>query len=141
MSPEPMTDDSLARGFAQTPANKLLGSRLVGRDDESAHLVLPVRGELIQEGGVVHGGFLATLADSAAVQVLLPTLLEGAEVASIEFKLNFLRPCLADGGDIHARSSLIKRGRRICLLDVELHQADRLVAKGLFTYLISRPDA
>jgi uncharacterized protein (TIGR00369 family) len=133
-----MVDPEHARSFAETPANRLLGSELVARSERAARLRLPVRADLVQEAGVVQGGFLATLADSAAVQVLLPDLTEGEELTSVEFKLNFLRPAHADGPELIADAALVKRGRRISLLDVELRQGDRLVARGLFTYLTTR---
>ena len=47
-----------------------------------------------KEGGVVHGGIISTLADSAAVYTLHPYLTEKQSMASIQVKMNFLSPVL-----------------------------------------------
>lgn len=94
-----------------------------------------MRPEIIQEKGVVHGGFLATLADTAAVYALVPDLDPDAALTSVEFKLNFLRPSVPEGGDLEARSQVIRRGRTLSLVDVDVFQEKRHVAKGLFTYI------
>ena len=59
---------------------------------------------LIQEKGVVHGGFLSTLMDSAAVYAIVPDLAVDAGLPGVEFKVNFMRPGRLDRGEIEARS-------------------------------------
>jgi acyl-coenzyme A thioesterase PaaI-like protein len=49
--------------------------------------------------------------------------------------MNFLRPVLADRGKLVAKSSVLRRGRKVGIAEVEITQADQLVAKGLFTFL------
>jgi acyl-coenzyme A thioesterase PaaI-like protein len=56
-------------------------------------------------------------------------------MTSIEFKLNFLSPALGDGGTLTARSQVVRKGKKVGVCDVEVTQGERLVAKGLFTYL------
>ncbi len=62
-------------------------------------------------------------------------------MTSIEFKVNFLKPGLEDGGALAARATRIQRGRTIGLCDVEVRQADRLLMKGSFTYLFFKREA
>ena len=54
--------------FDRTPVNRFLGHQLVSRSADIVELRLPVREELLQEEGVVHGGVLTSLADTAAVR-------------------------------------------------------------------------
>ena len=89
-----------------------------------------------QEYGVIHGGLLATLADTAAVYALHPFLAAGERMTSIEFKVNFLAAALADRGEVVATSSVVKRGRTIAVASVDVRQGEQLVATGLFTYII-----
>lgn len=56
-------------------------------------------------------------------------------MTGVELKMNFLRPALADRGELRARSRVVQRGRRIGVCQVEVSQADRPVALGTFTYL------
>ena len=51
--------------------------------------------------------------------------------------INFLRPGRAGGGEIEARGEVIKSGRTLAVVDVEVFQDDVAIAKGLFTYLIT----
>ena len=85
---------------------------------------------------MVHGGIISTLADTAAVYTLHPYLTENQSMTSIEFKMNFLSPVLIENGDLLARARLVKRGRKVALCDVEVLQKEKLVAKGLFSYLL-----
>ena len=103
----PDHDDPHIR-FAGAPSNRLLGMELVERSAAHSRVRLPARAELAQEEGVVHGGFLTTLADTAAVYVLLPELPRGHTLASIELKINFLAPARPAAGDI-----VVKPGRRV----------------------------
>ena len=97
---------------------------------------MPLEEDYLQEGGLVHGGIISTLADTAAVYMLYPYLSENQSMTSIEFKINFLNPALLENGDLLARSNLVKRGKKVALCDVEVHQKEKLIAKGLFTYLL-----
>ncbi len=96
---------------------------------------MDVSSEHTQETGIVHGALLTAVADTASVYVLHPDLPEGYTMASIEFKMNFLRPAQIGRGRIHARAKALRRGRTVGVCEVELQQGNALVAKGLFTYL------
>jgi len=131
-----MNDHSrIQRGFSQVPANRYLGFRLISHSAQDAVVEMKVNPDQVQETGVVHGGLLGALADTAAVYVLYPHLPEDQSMASIEFKLNFLRPATVDRGPLTAHATLLRRGRKVGVCDVELTQADVVVAKGLYTYL------
>ena len=122
--------------FAAVPAMRHFAMELVSWEDGAATLTLPVSAEYHQLGGVVHGGIITTLADTAAVYAIWPGLDDDRMMTSIEFKLNFLRPVSGDAGPLRARATAVTRGRRVAVSDVEVSQADRPVARGLFTYLL-----
>ena len=122
--------------FDQTPVNRWLGMRLMERHDAGARVELTVRKDMLQEDRVVHGGVITALADTAAVYVLYPELPDEQGLTSIAFKVNFLRPALLDQGKLEARATLVKRGRTVSLCDVEVFQGERMLAKGLFTYMV-----
>ena len=75
------------------------------------------------------------LADTAAVYVLFPDLPPNTRLAGVEFKVSFARPGRAGGGDIEARADLVKNGRTLAVVGVEVFQDESLLAKGLFTYM------
>lgn len=137
-----MKPADLERILGASAAESDLGLKLIGTCEGEVELALPLQARFLQGQGIVHGGVLATLADSAAVLALFPGPEDGARgMSSIEFKLNFLRPAVLDGGDVHARTRVLRRGRRVGVCEVELTQAARPIAKGLFTYLYLDPDS
>jgi uncharacterized protein (TIGR00369 family) len=122
--------------FGRVPINRHLGFSLLSIEQGAAEVAMPLKRFFLQEEGVVHGGVITTLADTAAVYTVYPFLAEGETMTSIEFKLNFLRPAFLDDGSVTAKASLVRHGRRVALVEVDVFQARRLVAKGLFTYLV-----
>lgn len=127
----------LQEWFSGVPVARTLGMRLESRSPEEAVVAMDVGEEFLQDEGVLQGGIVTALADAAAVQVLYPDRPDGHSMTSIELKINFLRPALPDRGPLVAHARLVQRGRRVGLCDVEVSQAGKLVAKGLFTYLFS----
>ena len=57
----------------------------------------------------------------------------GETFNTVEMKINFLGA--VKDGDVIAEAHIAKRGRTISLGEFEVRQADRLVAKGLCTYI------
>jgi uncharacterized protein (TIGR00369 family) len=134
---EMASESEIRSVFEATPANRWLGSKLLTCGQDRALVALPIRPEFIQENGVVHGGFLSTLLDTAAVYAVVPDLPPDKGIVGVEFKVNFVKPGRRDGGEIEARARVVKRGRTLALVDVEAFQAETMLAKGLFTYMMT----
>jgi uncharacterized protein (TIGR00369 family) len=79
----------------------LVGARLVCFSEGEAVLELPVRKELLQQNGFVHGGVLSYAADNALTFAEGSVL--GPAVLTSEYKINSLRP--ATGETLMARAS------------------------------------
>ncbi len=126
----------LAAIFAATPANRLLGARLVARSPQRVELELPVRAGLLQEEGVVHGGFLAALADTAAVYLVWPDLPPDRTMTSIDFAMTFLAPGLPDRGPLQAVAVPLRLGRSVAVCESTVSQGGALLCKGTFHYLL-----
>ena len=122
------------------PATRTFGFEFLERGDGHATVRMPAAEDTLQVERVVHGGALSGLADTAAVYLLLPALGDGQAMTSIEFKINFLRPVLADRGPIEAQARLVKHGRTIAVANVDVLQSGALCATGVFTYLIMDAD-
>lgn len=121
---------------ADVPPAQWLGLRLRDEGETTVSVEMTPRAEHLQVAERVHGGVLATLADTAAAWVVVRGLEDGTTTTSTEFGLHFLRPALGTGEPLVARATLVKRGRRVAVVDVEVAQGGALVAKGLFSYLI-----
>ena len=99
---------------------------------------MQIRDDYVQEEGVVQGGIISALADTTAVYIFYPDLHDDQSLTGIEFKMNFLRPALPGEGDLRAVAKLVRRGRRVGLCEVDVFQGQRHIARGLFTYLVTK---
>lgn len=132
-----------AERFARTPCNRFLGLVLGACSQQRVELELPVRAELGQEEGVVQGGILTALADTAAVYLLLPFLPDDRVMTGTGCSMNFLGAALPNGAPLRAVATPVRVGTTMAVCESVVTQGDRLVAKGTFTFLVRerRPDA
>jgi hypothetical protein len=61
--------------------------------------------------GTVHGGFAATLLDSALACSIFTTMVKGDSWTTLELKLNFVRALTKDTGPVRAEGRIIHHGR------------------------------
>ena len=87
--------------------------------------------------GTVHGGFAATLLDSALGCAIFSTLQKGEAWTTLELKLNMVRPITEDTGVVRAEGRLIHRGRTVATSDGTLKDsAGKLYAHATTTCMI-----
>ena len=92
--------------------------------------------------GTVHGGFTATLLDSALGCVVQSMLPAGTGYTTVELKVNYLRPVTASTGTIYAEGKIIYVGGRIATAEGRLTDATgKLYAHGTTTCIIMRPSS
>ncbi|MBS0248328.1 MAG: PaaI family thioesterase [Proteobacteria bacterium] len=127
----------IAGEFPQPPISEALGFRLV--EAEPTRVVFEGTPELRHYNpiGVVHGGFAATLLDSALACAILSTILKGETSTTLELKLNFVRPITKDTGPVRAEGRLIHRGRSVATSEGDLKDASgKLYAHATTTCMI-----
>jgi uncharacterized protein (TIGR00369 family) len=87
--------------------------------------------------GVVHGGLVCTLTDSAIGCAVHTTLDAGVAYTSIDITVNYLRPVTLDSGTLVATGRVVKPGRKVAAATAEVHDgAGRLVATASSNCLI-----
>ena len=87
--------------------------------------------------GSVHGGFAATLLDSALGCAIFSTLSKGDAWTTLELKLNFVRPMTKDTGLVRAEGRVIHRGRTVATSEGDLKDgAGKLYAHATTTCMI-----
>ena len=128
---------SAGSAFDRTPVNCWLGFRLVERSAERVVVEQDVRAEMLQEAGVVQGGLLTALADTAAVYLLWPELGEARTMTGTNASVQFLAAARPDEGALTATATPVRVGRRLAVCESVVRQGDRLVCKGTFTFLIT----
>ena len=111
--------DMLSRGskiLASQPFSVPLGAELVEFSPGAAAPKIPIRTELMQQHGFVHGGVVAYAADNALTFAGGSVL--GTAVVTAEYKINFVRP--AAGKFAIARATVIHAGKNeaVCRCEV-----------------------
>jgi uncharacterized protein (TIGR00369 family) len=120
--------------FASVPYAKLIGLELgeISRGEVSIHL--EVRDELRQNQGVVHGGAVASLIDTAAAFAVLTQLELNERVTTTDLTIHYLRPMSA--GRLTATARIVRGGRRLFVLSVEVTNDQQVpVASAVTSYI------
>jgi uncharacterized protein (TIGR00369 family) len=121
----------------QMPLGATLGIRTSGGPDE-VEATLDWAPELCTAAGVLHGGILMALADSAGGVCAFLNLPPGAHTATIESKTNFFGA--VKEGTVRARSRPLHRGRTTIVVETDLYDSsDRHVARTTQTQAVLAP--
>ena len=109
---------------------------------ERVVLHLDWQSALCTSAGLLHGGALMALADSAGAAAAFLNLPEGAAgTSTIESKTNFVG-AVREGASVSASSTVLHRGSTTIVVETEMRTADgKLVAKTTQTQAVLRPRA
>ncbi|MDQ1522614.1 MAG: hypothetical protein QOE47_538 [Pyrinomonadaceae bacterium] len=137
MSETPLTPErlnGLRESLTGVAYARLLGITLEDAVRGSATLSMSPRPELERFGGIMHGGALASLADTAAAFAVLSTLEPEEQTVTVDLTLHYLRP--VTGGKLTARARVVRAGRRVATVSVEIfNESGAIVVTALTTYL------
>lgn len=124
--------------YAQSRLKLSNFSVLVGLEVEKLYeggavLGLTVKDDHRQIHNVVHGGVIATLVDTAGAIAAYTVSPVGAELATIELKINYLLP-IAEG-KVEAEGKVLRAGRNFIVVECDVRNAQgQLAAKALMTF-------
>lgn len=97
--------------------NKLLGMKLLEVEPGRARLSLSWRPDLCQPAGILHGGVIASLVDTAIAHAILLMLPDtdspttGGRIVSVDLRLKYLRP--VSEGEVFCDAHIVRPGRQI----------------------------
>ncbi|HKV24360.1 MAG TPA: PaaI family thioesterase [Candidatus Acidoferrum sp.] len=130
-------EEAVRRRTNASGATGLLGLTLESLEKGRVVFSMRVKPRHKQIHGVVHGGILATVADTVAAIAAYTTVPRGSEIATIEMKINFLEP--VPGGRIKAEGRVLRTGRNFVVTECEIYLEDgSLAAKALLTFGAAR---
>jgi uncharacterized protein (TIGR00369 family) len=139
-------DDFEARvrdSFARQTAMATMGAEIAHVAPGEVDLRMAHRPELSQQHGFLHAGIVAALADSACGYAAYTLMPPGAEVMSVEFKLNLMAPAAGDA--FVARGRVKKAGRTLTVANADVFAlkdgGERLIAtmQATMMALVDRP--
>jgi uncharacterized protein (TIGR00369 family) len=130
---------AIAAGSAPgAPIADLLGFEPVEAEEGRVVFASTPRPDHYNPIGSVHGGFAATLLDSAMGCAVHTTLGEGVGYTTLELKVNFTRPITTDTGRVLCEGRVVHRGGRVATAEgrVIAERDGKLLAHGTTTCLI-----
>ena len=136
MSKSDVADERLRRArsaFASVAYARFLGLELCEMKDGEVSICLDVRDELKQYRGVVHGGAIASLIDTASAFVILATIDDTERITTTDLTIHYLRPITT--GRMLAKARIIRGGRRRFVVNVEVENDGRLAATAVTGYV------
>ena len=118
----------------QSPVAQKLGVRMLSIEPERVVLALPYDASNVTVGEMVHGGVIATLIDiaGAAGSASGADSTKTTRGATTSLVVNYLNA--ANGIDLEAEATVIKRGRDLTVTEIAVRGPERqLVATGTVT--------
>jgi 1,4-dihydroxy-2-naphthoyl-CoA hydrolase len=118
-----------AQAAEAAPYTAFLGMEILSASPDEVRSRLAWDASKCTTGGMLHGGALMGLADSAGgLLAFLNLPAEARGTATIESKTNFFAPLR--GGHVHAVSRALHKGKRTIVVDTELRDDDgKLLAR------------
>src|ERR1700758_117373 len=119
------------------PISELIRMRVVDVENGSIAFSWTPDTSMYNPMGMVHGGAVCTLLDTATACAMHTTLPEGLGYTSVEIKVNYLKAVTVDSGPLTAVGTVVKAGSRIGFAEGKVTDASgKLVATATSTLLV-----
>ena len=139
---EPLSDEAAARwakfGRSETVYYPmLLGLHVEETRADYCRMRMPFKAELLQPGGIVHGGAIASLMDAVLVPAVGSVLGPSDRFSTVDLHVQYIGAVKDE--DVVAEGWVTKRGRSVVFCESEAVGATsgRLIARSVLTYNVS----
>lgn len=114
----------------------LIGTEWLDDDPDGARVRLPLRDELRQPIGLLHGGVMSSLVESVCSRATALAVWEDGNIAMGQsISVNFVRPVTEGSAEVRARAR--HRGRTTWIWEAEvLDDQERLCATAMMTIAV-----
>lgn len=126
-----MTDERLEAVIAH-PLHRDLGIETIDSQEGGGRFEIVVGERAVNPAGAFHGGVLYLLCDVCAYAGLLSTLDARTEAVTHDIHVSVMRSA-ARGDRVEFESSLVRRGRTLCFIDVLVTRAGKIIASARVT--------
>ena len=135
LRPNPAYIEEIKEILKGSPFPFYMSMRLTSMDLDRATLELDLNKNHLQPFGIVHGGVIATLIDSATFWSVFMRIPEDAGLVNVDLKLNYLKP--VSSGALTAEGLSIRSGKTISYSEARVFDtAGELLAHGTSTLMI-----
>ena len=114
--------------------SQLLGMTIVKAAGGECEIRMSMQEQLLNLHGKMHGGAIFSLLDTALGQAS-HSLFDGrAGSVTLECKINYIRG--VSEGEIVARAKVVNAGRKVHVLEAQVHQGEKLIAMAQATFAV-----
>ena len=121
-------------GLTQSAFSDLIGCRVQSVQDGIAQVALSLEPQLRNRGGKLHGGVLFSLVDISMGLACSSAHGFDQQSVTIECKINYIRA--VSDGEVLCIAKVIHPGRRTLVVEADVLQGDKLVAKAQGTFAV-----
>ena len=132
---DPDFEARIRTSFSRQGLNETMGATLGRVAAGSVDIEVPFSAGVSQQHGFFHGGVMGAIGDSACGYAAMTLTPAGAEVLTIEYKVNFLSP--AQGDRLLARGRVVRPGRAVTVCAGEVFVVDGANEKLVVTMLVT----
>ncbi len=135
LKPNPRFIEEVQEIVRKSPFPNHMAMQLSMMDIDCATIELNLNNNHLQPFGIVHGGVLATLIDTATFWSVFMRIPEDAGLVNIDLKLNYLRP--VKSGLLRAEGMAIRNGNTICYSEAQVFDENqKLLVHGTSTLMV-----
>jgi uncharacterized protein (TIGR00369 family) len=128
--------EQVATFFTEVPFADFMGFRLESLDYGVARVSVDIQANHRRNHGVVHGGVITALADTAAAMAVSTVIDAEERTATIDISLQFLKALFE--GRAEATAEVLRRGRRVVSVRVDVRDNElTLIGTALCSFLRS----
>lgn len=134
MTPNPVYLQAVQDHVRDAPYPHLIGMTIASLELDACRIELEIGERHLQPFGIVHGGVLAALIDTATFWAGFVRLPEDAGLVNVDLKLNYLKSVAR--GRLHADGRCLRAGRQISYAEAGVRDENgELVAHGTSTLM------
>ena len=128
--------EQVARFFTEVPFADFMGFRLESLEYGVARVSVDIRANHRRNHGVVHGGVITALADTAAAMAVSTVIDAEERTATIDMSFQFLKALFE--GRAEATAEVLRQGRRVVAVRVDVRDSETaLIGTALCSFLRS----
>jgi acyl-CoA thioesterase len=120
--------------WKRSPFIKLLGVTIEKLEHGRCQSQLKIKDSFLNVHNTVHGGVIYSMVDISMGVAVYSTLKKDDETATVEIKINYLKPAKTKSLICEAR--VIQKGKNIVVLEAEVRSENHLIAKAQGTFSI-----
>jgi uncharacterized protein (TIGR00369 family) len=117
----------------KTPYLRHLGIELVEFTEDFVVMKMPMKEDLRQPYGLLHGGATASLIDTATAFAVIAATGREEKATTVDLTVHYLRPVINETTICTAK--VVRAGRRLITVSAEVHNENgKMIATALSTY-------